>query len=139
MAEDYARSLQYVGIGESFSSPLRPQLLPGDIAEIYETGDSEAVSLGLVTELSHNFGESGFFTDFSIDSGGSATDSTDYTIISRAAILDGYNRKQRVIDLVGLISGKKAVSVFSGGGRVIVYSIPAEAVSTAPASIMRIF
>lgn len=139
MAESLANELQYVGIGEVFTSPLRPQLLCGDIAEIYVAGDIESTSLGSITEITHTFGESGFFTDFSIDSGGAATDAGEYSIVSRSAVLNGYNRKQRVLDFMGIVSEKKASQVYAGGGRIIIYSIPAEAISIAPSSTMRIF
>jgi hypothetical protein len=53
-----------------------------------------------------------------------------------AAALNGYNRRQRVLDFVGLVAEKKAVSVFAGGGQVKVSSNTVESASTAPASTM---
>ena len=71
-AESYAAqiadSLQYVGKIESFTGPFRPQIILGDEAVIV---DSEAsASLGLITEITHRFGKDGFYTDFTVDSGG---------------------------------------------------------------------
>jgi hypothetical protein len=86
-----ASELQYVGMSESFSSPIRPQLLVGDVASVYYTGDTESTSLGVITDITHSFGETGFFTDFTVDSGGVATDGENYTVISRSAVLAGYN------------------------------------------------
>lgn len=100
-AASVAESMQYVGIGEQFSSPLRPWLLVGDVAAIYNDGDAQAVSLGLITELTHSFGESGFSTDFSVDSGGKVTDAANY-ITTRNAALRGFNRRQRITDLIGV-------------------------------------
>lgn len=71
-AESYATqiadSLQYVGKIESFSGPFRPQLLLGDEAVIVNSEGS--TSLGLITEITHRFGKDGFYTDFTVDSGG---------------------------------------------------------------------
>ena len=71
-AESYANqiadSLQYVGKIESFTGPFRPQLLLGDEAMIVNSEGS--TSLGLITEITHRFGKDGFYTDFTVDSGG---------------------------------------------------------------------
>lgn len=102
-AAQCALDLQYVGIGEQFAGPMRPQLIVGDVASIYETGDTEAISLGAITEITQHFGESGFYTDFAIDSGGEVTDGEDY-VITRNAALTGYNRRPRMTDLIRSIS-----------------------------------
>jgi hypothetical protein len=101
-----ASELQYVGMSESFSSPIRPQLLVGDVASVYYTGDTESTSLGVITDITHSFGETGFFTDFTVDSGGVVTDGENYTVISRSAVLAGYNRKQRFADLIKVVADK---------------------------------
>ena len=71
-AESYATqiadSLQYVGKIESFTGPFRPQLVLGDEAKIVNSEGS--TSLGLITEITHRFGKEGFYTDFTVDSGG---------------------------------------------------------------------
>ena len=103
-AADVAERLQYVGIGEGFVGPLRPQILVGDVAEIYYTGETQSTSLGLITEVTQHFGRQGFFTDFVTDSGGVITDGDNYTIISRAAALNGYNRRARMADLIKILS-----------------------------------
>ncbi len=99
-----AEELQYVGMSESFSSPMRPQLLVGDIASVYYTGETESTSLGVITDITHSFGESGFCTDFTVDSGGVVTDGEQYTVVSRSAVLSGYNRKQRFADLIKVVA-----------------------------------
>ena len=63
---------------------------------------AESVDLGLVTEVTHRFGENGFFTDFSVDSGGTETDGEDY-IITRSASVSGWNRRQELADLIRVI------------------------------------
>lgn len=100
-----AQELQYVGIGEDFTGPFRPQLLPGDVAESRE--DGVGTSLGVITEVRQTFSRSeGFRTEFTVDSGGVATDGNEYIVYSRAAALDGYNRRQRIADLIRVTAGK---------------------------------
>ena len=110
-AEAQASIFQYIGIAEDFVGPFRPQLVIGDIAEVVrgETG----TSLGLVTQVKQVFDrQNGFITEFSVDSGGVATDAVtgyrfgettlgdDTVVYSRSARVNGYNRKQTVVDLV---------------------------------------
>lgn len=67
-ANQIANSLQYVGKIESFTGPFRPQLILGDEAVI--VSDKGTSNLGLITEITHRFGKAGFYTDFTVDSGG---------------------------------------------------------------------
>ena len=104
-AEAQATKYQYIGIGEDFTGPFRPQLIVGDVAEVVE--DEEGTSLGLITEVRQVFSKrDGFKTEFSVDSGGVATDGENYVVYSRAAEVSGFNRRQRVIDLVRFIAKK---------------------------------
>ena len=68
-ADELALRLESVGRLESFSGPFRPHLIVGDEAVIVDEKGSK--SLGLITEITHNFGKAGFYTDFTVDSGGS--------------------------------------------------------------------
>lgn len=105
-AEMQAAAYQYVGIGEDFTGPFRPQLLVGDVAEVVE-GET-GTSLGIITEVRQTFSrDDGFKTEFTVDSGGVVTDGENYTIYSRAADINGFNRRQRIMDLVRFVSGKK--------------------------------
>lgn len=105
-AEQLAAELQYVGVGETFDGPLRPQLLVGDVASITYDGDT-STDLGLINSIEHRFGENGFFTSFSADSGGAAVTQTGY-VATRSASVSGYNRRQDLADLIGVISGRGA-------------------------------
>lgn len=67
-ADELALRLEDVGKLESFTGPFRPHLMVGDEAVIVDADGSQ--SLGLITEITHNFGKSGFYTDFTVDSGG---------------------------------------------------------------------
>lgn len=100
-AATQAAALQYVGIGDDLVGPFRPQLLVGDVAEVAEPEGAVGVALGIITEVRHTFSRTdGFRTEFSVDSGGVATDGEDYVIYSRAVAANGYNRRQRMIDLI---------------------------------------
>ncbi len=101
-AESLASSLQYVGIGEDFTGPIRPQLLIGDIAA-QDNGDTTITGLGVINSITHKFGKGGFYTDFSTDSGGTITD-TSGVVHSVTRPLDGYTRKQTIKDLIKFIA-----------------------------------
>lgn len=114
-AEAQAKVLQYIGIAEDFTGPFRPQLVVGDIAEVVR-GDT-GTSLGIITQVKQVFDKtSGYITEFSVDSGGVATDGDSYTIYSRSAKANGYNRKQSIVDLVKYTAEKigKVDSLTSG-------------------------
>lgn len=101
-AQNRADELQYVGISEDFVSPFRPQILCGDVASV-EQGDV-AVSLGIITSLTHKFDTTnGFLTEFTVDSGGVLVEGDSYVVYNRTAKTDGYNRAQRVADLIKII------------------------------------
>ena len=53
---------------EEFVGPFRPQVMPGDTAEIAEEIGSRKV--GTVTTVIHRFGKQGFLTLLTVDSGG---------------------------------------------------------------------
>ncbi len=67
-ANQVAKQLERVGKAESFTGPFRPHIQPGDGAAIVDENGEE--NLGLITEVTHSFGKSGFVTDFTVDSGG---------------------------------------------------------------------
>ena len=68
-ADEIATRLGNVGKIESFIGPIRPHLQVGDYATIIgENGLSK--DLGIITEVGHSFGKSGFNTSFTVDSGG---------------------------------------------------------------------
>jgi len=105
-AEQLRDELQYIGQGETFEGPMRPWLLVGDVASVTYDG-VESTDLGLVTSITHSFGGSGFFTSFAVDSGGVATPQTrDGTVYAtRSAAVNGYNRRQNLADLIGVMGG----------------------------------
>lgn len=107
LAAQLAAELQHIGVGETMDGPPRPWLIPGDIASI-SSGGGSSTDLGIVTSVTHSFGQSGFFTAFTTDSGGVATAQTragtDYA--TRTAAVNGYNRSQSLADLVIALAQK---------------------------------
>jgi hypothetical protein len=68
-ATELVKRVSNVGKIESFDGPFRPFLQIGDAATIVAPNGSS--NLGLITEVAHEFGISGFQTSFTVDSGGS--------------------------------------------------------------------
>ena len=69
MANELAETLAISGRLESFVGVFTPQLTLGDEAHIIdEKGEEQLV--GTVTDVTHNFGKGGFYTSFTVDSGG---------------------------------------------------------------------
>jgi hypothetical protein len=136
LAERVANELKYVGIGEQFSGMIRPQIEVGDISSIFYEGDLEATNLGLITEISHTFGEQGFRTDFSVDSGGEVNEIGEF-VFTRARSLDGLNRKQRILDFMQITADKR-ISGFNVSSATTSTTTLIETVSTAPVSVIRI-
>lgn len=83
-ADELALRLENVGKLETFTGPFRPHLMVGDEAVIVDADGSQ--SLGLITEITHNFGKSGFYTDFTVDSGGTVGRGRLKDFISKIAV-----------------------------------------------------
>lgn len=106
-AEQTAAELAHIGVGETFTSPPRPWLLVGDVASIVTDGE-ESEDLGLITSITHRFGDSGFFTEFAVDSGGSVETTRAAGAVTRSASVRGYNRRQDLADLIGVIAKERS-------------------------------
>ena len=109
-ANNRAVELQYVGVQEQVYGPIRPELLVGDIAQIYNEDETATVT-GLITEIRHSLGERGFMTTFVTDSGGAIMDDTldevTVEVSAMSAVWGGANRKRRMRDLIEVISKKR--------------------------------
>lgn len=70
-AKALAKQLKYVGRVITYRMNLKPQMLIGDVAVI--TYGDEPEELGHITEIEHQLGEDGYFTQFTITSGGNVT------------------------------------------------------------------
>lgn len=69
LASMLAASYAIAGRPETFAGLFTPQLILGDeVHMVDENGDTEVV--GTVTDIRHTFGNKGFYTSFSADSGG---------------------------------------------------------------------
>lgn len=85
MAEELAESLGDSGRMETFAGIFTPQLVLGDEVKISD-GSGSLESIGTVTDLTHNFGKGGFYTSFTVDSGGRRYRLTLKDLISDAAV-----------------------------------------------------
>lgn len=98
--DDLVAGMQYSGITEQFVGPFRPWLQSGDVGVV--TGGTTDRVAGIITDIIHQFGESGFFTQFTITSGGTisnpdnpATVASQYT-----GKMGGANRQRRLLDYI---------------------------------------
>ena len=107
-AEQVAADLKHIGVGETFTSPPRPWLLVGDVASIISGDAAESEDLGLITSITHRFGDSGFFTEFAVDSGGFVEQTRAAGAVTRSASVRGYNRRQDLADLIGVIAKERS-------------------------------
>ena len=115
-AEQAAAELAHIGVGENFTGPMRPWLLVGDVASL-SADCVQSEDLGLITSLTHRFGDSGYFTEFATDSGGVATTQTrsGTAYVTASASVSGYNRRQELADLISVISRADRGDVSKGG------------------------
>jgi len=88
IGDGLVESLSKSGIVETFEGPFRPHLVTGDIAEIISNDGARLI--GVITNVTHKFGDSGFGTSFTVDSAGIAGKGllTDY--------IEKINKKQSV-------------------------------------------
>ena len=104
-ADAQALAYQYVGISEDFTGPYRPLLYIGDIAEIKHQDGISGTSIGLINQIKHSFSvDEGFKTEFVVDSGGIATEGSDYVIYSASSKDNGKNRKMNIVDVIKILS-----------------------------------
>ncbi len=68
MAEELAQAIAISGRQESFVGIFTPQLTIGD--EVRIVSGAKAETIGTVTDVTNNFGRGGFYTAFTVDSGG---------------------------------------------------------------------
>mgnify|MGYP001304151756 FL=1 len=85
LAEELAQAIAISGRQESFVGVFTPQLTIGDEVRIINGPKSETI--GTVTDVTHSFGRGGFYTAFTVDSG-------------------GRKGKARLSDLIGIASEK---------------------------------
>jgi len=92
--------LQYSGVTERFSSPFRPWLQTGDVG-LVTGGDSPRLA-GIITDIQQQFGQDGFFTEFTIASGGTISNpDNELTVASKyVGKMGGANRQRRILDFI---------------------------------------
>ncbi len=107
--------MQYSGVVEQFDGPIRPWLQIGDVA--YVTGGDSPRVAGIITNIQHSFGDSGYFTSFSVTSGGTISnpDNPETVMSQYVGRMGGANRQRRLLDYIkggtttGSTSGSSAV------------------------------
>lgn len=112
-AKALAKQLKYIGRVIKYKSPLRPQLLIGDIAEVtngVEAGE-EVKNPSTITEIKHTFGQKGYFTEFTLDSGGNPHKLENGRVYSTGKSVGGSNRTKRITDFINT----KADETSAGG------------------------
>ena len=113
-AQTLAKQLKRTGLTENYTSNIKPQLLVGD----YATANNK--DIGIINQITHTFGEKGFFTDFVADSGGDkksllTRSSSDENVYTSARRLGGTNRNRRLIDFIKN-TATDVVRTSGGGG-----------------------
>jgi len=100
VCQQLAEGLQYSGIIETFFSPFRPWLQIGDIARV--TGGDAPRLAGIITDIKHQYGESGFFTTFTVTSGGTISNPDNPETVASKYVgkLGGANRQRRLMDYI---------------------------------------
>lgn len=106
-------TLQYSGIVETVHTLFRPWLQLGDVGVVTEDGVQRLA--GIVTSIEHRFGTGGFFTEFTITSGGEVSnpDNPATIAVKYAGKLGGANREKRLLDYIK--SGASGIGSYAGG------------------------
>lgn len=100
ICDQMVEGLQYSGITEKFDSPFRPWLQIGDVASV--TGGDTPRLAGIITDIQHQFGESGFFTQFTVTSGGTISNPDNPATVASKYVgrMGGANRQRRLMDYI---------------------------------------
>lgn len=67
-AYQLAQSVSISGRQETFAGRFSPQMIIGDSVRMTSNGETKII--GVVTSIKHTFGRKGFYTEFTVDSGG---------------------------------------------------------------------
>lgn len=99
-----AKQVKRTGLHEAYNCTIRPQLLVGDYATC---GNKD---IGIITEITHTFGEKGYNTNFVADSGGDKKTlvqtrglrsvEEDEKVYTSARRNKGMNRKRNIMDFI---------------------------------------
>lgn len=97
--DNLVAELQYSGITESFTGLFRPWLQLGDVGVI---GGTDSRLVGIISDIKLRFGRSGYFTDFSVTSGGTISNPDNPATVATKyrGKMGGANRKRRLLDLL---------------------------------------
>lgn len=111
-AKALAKQLKYIGRVITYRMNLKPQLIIGDVAKItHGQEEGEVEQLGSITEIVHSLGSKGYFTEFTITSGGDVTDVSPTVTYVADKSIKGTNRKRRMSDYFGSSGGAGETSI----------------------------
>ena len=117
-AQTIAKQLKRTGLTESYNTTIKPQLLVGDYATMQQNGSNR--DIGIINQITHSFGEKGFFTDFVADSGGDkksllTRSSSEENVYTSSRRMGGLNRNRRLYDFIRNTT-KAEIRMAGGGG-----------------------
>lgn len=100
LVNQLVEGLQYSGIVETFEMLFRPWLQIGDIARV--TGGDKPRLAGIITDIQNLYGESGYFTKFTVTSGGTISNPDNPETVASKYVgrMGGGNRQRRILDFV---------------------------------------
>lgn len=119
-AQMLAKQLKRTGLNESYDTSIKPQLLVGDYATVIE-GENET-DIGIITQVTHNMGESGFTTTFTADSGGDKQSlitraaTSNESVYTSARRNNGDNRQKRLMDYIKNTAREVVINTGGTGG-----------------------
>jgi len=100
ICDSLVEGMQYSGITETFDSPFRPWLQIGDVALV--TGGDQQRIAGIITDIIDRYGMSGFFTRFTVTSGGTISNPDNPATVASKYVgrMGGANRQRRILDYI---------------------------------------
>jgi hypothetical protein len=119
-AQTLVKQLKRTGLTETYNTTIKPQLLVGDYATIQENGVD--TDIGVINQITHTFGERGFYTDFVADSGGdkqvllTRSLSSSEKVFTSSRKNGGMNRNRRLYDFIRNTTTDIVRTASAGGG-----------------------
>lgn len=119
-AQTLVKQLKRTGLTETYNTTIKPQLLVGDYATVKQ--GSEETDIGVINQITHIFGEQGFYTDFVADSGGdkqvllTRSSGSSEKVFTSSRRNGGMNRNRRLYDFIRNTTSDIVRVASAGGG-----------------------
>lgn len=120
LRDELIEGMQYSGITEVFDGLFRPWLQTGDVAKV--VNGIETRIAGIMSDIEHKWGAKGFFTSFTVTSGGTISDPDNpITVATKySGRMGGANRRRRLSDYIlqgsNTLSGPSTIGDKGAGG-----------------------